>query len=217
MSTLSDKLKLDKMAPFWLINAPAGIAVHFDGLVLKKTLSARSAIAQILLFARSVSELDELVAHTRGFVNPGTLYWVAFPKKSGSIKSDISRDHGWETLAEMKYEAVIAISIDNDWSALRFKPVSAKSTYVPPQERKIEGIDFIARTVTLSADAKALMKNYKGLVDFFDQMSFSHKKEYVAAIAEAKKPETRHRRIEKMIEALLKMKEQKEKKNQNGL
>ncbi len=44
-------------------------------------------------------------------------------------------------------------------------------------------------------------------------MSFSHKREYIEAIVDAKKPETRTRRIEKMVEALLKMQQEKELKN----
>ena len=37
----------------------------------------------------------------------------------------------------------------------------------------------------------------------FDDLSFSHKREYVDAINEAKRPETRARRIERTIEAML--------------
>jgi uncharacterized protein YdeI (YjbR/CyaY-like superfamily) len=43
-------------------------------------------------------------------------------------------------------------------------------------------------------------------------MSFTHKKEYVEAIVEAKKPETRQRRIEKMVEAVSQLKARKEAK-----
>jgi Bacteriocin-protection, YdeI or OmpD-Associated/Domain of unknown function (DUF1905) len=37
----------------------------------------------------------------------------------------------------------------------------------------------------------------------FDRLSFSHKREYVDAINEAKRPETRARRVERTIQALL--------------
>jgi uncharacterized protein YdeI (YjbR/CyaY-like superfamily) len=38
---------------------------------------------------------------------------------------------------------------------------------------------------------------------FFNSMAFSHKKEHVIAILDAKKEDTRRRRIEKMVELLL--------------
>jgi len=57
-----------------------------------------------------------------------------------------------------------------------------------------------------------MMKPHKGLEDFFYSMSFTHKREYVEAIVDAKKPETRQRRIEKMIEMVTALKEKKEAK-----
>ena len=71
------------------------------------------------------------------------------------------------------------------------------------EERKHEGIDYIKRTTTLPKDALAAVNKYKGLADHFYAQSFTCQKEYVMAITEAKKPETRTKRIEKMIEMLL--------------
>jgi uncharacterized protein YdeI (YjbR/CyaY-like superfamily) len=78
------------------------------------------------------------------------------------------------------------------------------------EERVTEGVDYINRTATLPVDALKAMKTFNGLEDFFNGMSFTHKREYVEAIVEAKKPETRQRRIDKMIEMVLKLQEQKE-------
>lgn len=61
--------------------------------------------------------------------------------------------------------------------------------------------DTEKRTVEVPKDlAEALKK--AGLTDVFAKMSFTHQKEYVNAVNEAKKAETRIRRIEKTIEML---------------
>ena len=61
--------------------------------------------------------------------------------------------------------------------------------------------DTEKRTVEVPADlAEALKKN--NLTEVFAKMSYTHQKEYVNAVREAKKEETRLRRIEKMIELL---------------
>ena len=61
--------------------------------------------------------------------------------------------------------------------------------------------DLEKRTVEVPKDfADALKK--ANLQDVFSKMSFTHQKEYVRAIVEAKKEETRIRRIEKTIEQL---------------
>lgn len=63
--------------------------------------------------------------------------------------------------------------------------------------------DLEKRTVEIPADfAKALQK--ENLTDVFRQMSFTHQKEYVNSINDAKKEETRLRRIEKNIEMIAK-------------
>ena len=59
------------------------------------------------------------------------------------------------------------------------------------------------RTVTLPPDlAKALGKR-AGARAAFDAMSYTHRKEFVLAVNDAKKPETRARRIEKTVKEVL--------------
>ncbi len=65
--------------------------------------------------------------------------------------------------------------------------------------------DSEKRTVEVPKDlAEALSK--AGLTDVFAKMSYTHQKEYVNAVSDAKKEETRIRRIEKTIEELIKKK-----------
>lgn len=62
--------------------------------------------------------------------------------------------------------------------------------------------DDAPRTVEVPADFARALKKSPGAKAAFEAMSFSHRKAYVDAVVEAKKPETRARRIEKAIEAL---------------
>jgi hypothetical protein len=58
------------------------------------------------------------------------LLWIAFPKRSSGIESDLSRDKGWELLWEAGLRGIALLSIDNTWSAMRFVPSSGET----PQE-----------------------------------------------------------------------------------
>ena len=82
---------------------------------------------------------------------------------------------------------------------------------IPKEFRKraaVNGGDHIVVTIELDAEervvtvpndfANALAAN--GLRDAFDAMSYTHRKEHVRAIEEAKAAETRLRRIEKAVE-----------------
>jgi hypothetical protein len=51
----------------------------------------------------------------------GRRLWLAYPKKSGAIRSDLSRDKGWEALAAHDLLPVTQVALDETWSALRWR------------------------------------------------------------------------------------------------
>jgi hypothetical protein len=57
-------------------------------------------------------------------LRPGGVFWVSYPKRSSQVKTDLTRDAGWETLWSAGMRAVSQIAIDETWSALRFRPKS---------------------------------------------------------------------------------------------
>jgi uncharacterized protein YdeI (YjbR/CyaY-like superfamily) len=57
------------------------------------------------------------------------------------------------------------------------------------------------RTVEVPSDLAGLMKKH-GVRDFFDALSFTHRKEYCRWITEAKKEETRAARLTKSIDMM---------------
>lgn len=61
--------------------------------------------------------LGEVLPHYRR----GGGLWFAYPKRTGTVPTDLSRDHGWEPLAGQDMLPVSLVAIDDDWSALRFR------------------------------------------------------------------------------------------------
>lgn len=47
--------------------------------------------------------------------------WLLYPKTSGAILTDITRDHGWEPVLAAGFLPVAQVAVDADWSALRFR------------------------------------------------------------------------------------------------
>lgn len=62
--------------------------------------------------------------------------------------------------------------------------------------------DTEPRTVELPEDLRSALDKDDNLKAGFDKLSYSHKKEYVDWVNDAKKAETRERRITKMLEML---------------
>ncbi len=61
--------------------------------------------------------------------------------------------------------------------------------------------DNAARTVEVPPELQKLLKK-EGLLDFFDTLSYTHRKEYCRWITEAKKEETRQARLAKAVTML---------------
>lgn len=211
--SLTKKLKL-KQEPLYLLKAPDKLLPLFSDFDIKKSLSGKGTIGQVLLFAIEKKVIEEVAPKVIDRLGVDALFWIAYPKKSGSIKSDMSRDSSWDVIDSLGYAPVTQVSVDEDWSAVRFRTneaIGPKLRDTVMAERKVEGVDFVNRKVTMPKDVKKAFNEHKDLLDLFNSMSFSHKREYIEHIVTAKKPETRERRIHKMIDQLQQMKNKQDK------
>lgn len=87
-------------------------------------IEEKEAVPFVIAFVASVEQLAETVALLERHITSDTLLWFAYPKTSSRrYRSTITRDKGWEPLGRLGLEPVRQIALDDDWSALRFKPV----------------------------------------------------------------------------------------------
>ena len=83
-------------------------------------VDAMERAATALVFASDARSLrDILTAHEAELALPGTL-WVAYPKGN---RTDINRDTLWPILGEYGMRPIGQVSVDEVWSALRFRPL----------------------------------------------------------------------------------------------
>jgi hypothetical protein len=58
--------------------------------------------------------------------------WICYPKLSSKVKTDLTRDHGWEPMFVAGWIVVAIASVDAVWSAVRFRPkAKVKSVRFP--------------------------------------------------------------------------------------
>ena len=86
----------------------------------------------ILLYVESRAALETAIAAAAAaLASPGTL-WIAYPKGSSKIQTDLTRDKGWEALQEHDLMWLTLVSIDETWSAFslrHYKPGEARQTF----------------------------------------------------------------------------------------
>ena len=204
MPSICQKLQLKAPYHLLLLNAPAHLKSEFeqDGgkLTEAATTTTNSVYDVVQLFVKTKDELDALAPQAVSALKAGGILWIAYPKKSSGIKSDLTRDHGWAIVKELGYEGVRLVAIDDTWSSLRLKHTSERTA---PSTFGVDypGIDRATKTVTIPADLKEALEQGQ-LQERFEKLSFTNRKEHVIAVLEAKRPETRQNRIQKIIEKL---------------
>ena len=91
-----------------------------DGIKLLKASDKKADC--VIAFVRSKADVrDRASAVLNAAVEDGLL-WFAYPKKSSAVKSDLSRDVGWEPVFAGGFDSVAQISIDETWTGFRFRP-----------------------------------------------------------------------------------------------
>lgn len=104
-----------------VINAPAAVEKEFVQLGFSASLNSPSA--NTIVFVNNNKEyLDFLNKQLKNII-PDSVFWIAYPKGTSGIKTDVNRDTIRVTAETFGLATVTAISIDNTWSALRLRPV----------------------------------------------------------------------------------------------
>lgn len=75
-----------------------------------------------IAFVRSKGEVQAMASTVFSAVLEDGLVWFAYPKRSSAVKSDLSRDSGWEPVFAGGYDSVAQISISETWTGFRFRP-----------------------------------------------------------------------------------------------
>ncbi|WP_276498584.1 YdeI/OmpD-associated family protein [Pontibacter litorisediminis] len=206
MADLGKKLQLKKEQHLLLWQAPEAVvqALRHEGYTFTRAEEAPRAggYDAVLLFVQRAAELEQLAPQAVALLQPEALLWIGYPKKSSGVKTDLTRDSGWQIVGQMQFEAVRQVAVDDTWSALRFRhKEERKQASMFGVDRA--GIDRNTKTVVVPEDMKVALQE-AGLLEKFESMAFTHRKEYAVAVLDAKKPETRMRRIAKAVEEVAK-------------
>lgn len=196
---LARRLRVDGERTLRVFAAPEGLEV---ALPAKARVAHEGTGDVVLLFARDRAALARGFASARDALrDESSALWVAYPKKTAALKSDLSRDEGWAIVVEAGYGPVSQVALDETWSALRFKREStvARKPGSAVRPRSSDGAATNPARPTrvepaITNELRAALDENARARAVFETLAPSHRREYLAWIAEAKKPETRARR-----------------------
>ena len=111
-----------------VLNAPALLEKRFEKNGFKLTADKKIKSANTLVFINNKKEYLNFLKKGLKNIEPDSVLWFAYPKGTSKIKTDINRDIIRKTGEEFGITTVTIISIDDTWSALRFRPIEKVGT-----------------------------------------------------------------------------------------
>ena len=202
--TILEKLQLKEERNLLIQGLPSTIEKQFIKLSFAKNITPLLKVKKIdfaLVFAISKNQLRDILKDVLPALNENAKLWIAYPKLTSKIVSDLSRDCNWECVAQLGYEGVRMISLDHVWCAMRFKKAE-QVKHIFEDTIHSEFVDANARVITAPPELEKLFTVNTEAKAFFDGLSFTNKKEYVIWITGSKKEDTKTARLKSTIEKL---------------
>ncbi len=106
-------------------HAPSKIESEFLKLGFNIAFNKNNRSTNTLIFIADSNGLEEFLKDDLKKIEPDSVLWLAYPKGTSKIKTDINRDTIRVTCEKYGITTVTAISIDDTWSALRFRPINS--------------------------------------------------------------------------------------------
>ena len=127
--TLFEKLHLKDEKNLLVQGLPSTIEKQFVKLSFAKNVTPLLKMKKIdfaLVFALNQKQLNDILSDVLPALQPNAKLWIAFPKLTSKIVSDLNRDCTWRFLYQSGFESGELIIMDYVWSALQFTRVEVK-------------------------------------------------------------------------------------------
>jgi hypothetical protein len=121
--TILDKLSLKNEKNILIQGLPSSIEKQFAKLSFAKNLTPLLRSRKLdfaLVFAVSENQLNSILTDIVPALKHETRLWVAHPKVTSKISTDLNRDSSWTRLSHMGYETIETVSLDHVWQAICF-------------------------------------------------------------------------------------------------
>jgi hypothetical protein len=209
MESLLKKIRVDEHAQVLCLGDCTDFIRDLEQAGVQLADAKQKAITHLFFFVTEKKVLDANITKLVSRMQANTKLYLCFPKGGSRIATDLSRDKGWDSLMENPdLRWINLIAINTQWSAFAvrlktekekksitglMKESNRRSDYFDAEKKEVYPPDFFLELLRQNKQAEA----------FFNALSYSHKREYVGYILEAKKIETQMSRAEKSVQRLV--------------
>jgi hypothetical protein len=121
--TVFEKLQLADEKNLLIQGLPSSIEKQFSKLSFAKNMTPLLKNRKIdfaLVFAVNENQLNCILKDVMPSLKGESKFWVAYPKITSKIVTDLNRECSWNRLTCEGYESIERVELDHVWSAMRF-------------------------------------------------------------------------------------------------
>jgi len=126
-NSLFEKLELSEEKNLLIQGLPSSIEKQFAKLSYAKNVTPLLKSRKIdfaLVFAVNRNQLSNILQDVFPALHNKSKLWIAYPKVTSKIASDLNRHSSWQALSDSDYEATIQVALDHVWTAMLFRKTS---------------------------------------------------------------------------------------------
>ncbi len=143
MQNLLEKLQLREERNLLIQGMPSSIEKQFAKLSFSKNVTPLLKTRRIdfaLVFAVNENQLNGIVQDVLPALHGDSKFWVAYPKSTSKIATDLNRGCSWECITGAGYEGVREVALDHVWTAIRFNRVEIEKPGVKIGRKKMVAV-----------------------------------------------------------------------------
>lgn len=124
LQNLLEKLQFTEQKNVLVQGLPSSIEKQFAKIAFAKNVTPLLRTRRIdfaLVFAVNVNQLSGIMRDVLPALHEEVLFWIAHPKASSKIATDLSKSCSWDCVRNEGFEVLEEVSLDHVWMAARFK------------------------------------------------------------------------------------------------
>lgn len=121
--TVFEKLQLKEEKNLLIQGLPSSIEKQFAKVSFSKSVTPLLKSRRIdfaLVFAVNQNQLGSIMQDVLPAMHEEGKLWIAYPKATSKIVSDLNRQCTWACLKSKGFESVLETQLDHTWTAVRF-------------------------------------------------------------------------------------------------
>lgn len=124
IQTVFEKLQYAEEKNLLIQGLPSSIEKQFSKLSFAKNMTPLLRSRKLdfaLVFAVNENQLNGILTDVMPSLKDNTKFWVAHPKTTSKIVTDLNRERSWNKLTQEGYSGIDKVELDHVWTATRFE------------------------------------------------------------------------------------------------